>query len=355
MEGTEPTADRAPEPTPDGTIEGTSNEASAQGKGGGRVNRSGKGDQNPKGDWDGKRPGTRQAARSRFTPGAMAGLRLEERDELLLCDLYLHRFMSRSQVEALFFSSTVRANARLRQLFDHGFVRRYYLPAAPYGAQAIYSIGKKAVPLVARRLEVEADEVARHYRGTKSPTFIEHTLEVVNIRLAFRDACTKQSPVSPHVAIERWLPEMECRHEYQIRAKGTGHWKKEAFKPDAFVRLAAGKEFFNFFIEVDLGHTSSRQFAGKLSTHQRYLESGLFQEIYSGDEFHTLVITTGQRRLKNLGALARQHFAHEHTGQQHNDHLFWFTTFDEAKATGILGTIWHKGIARREPLLPSFP
>jgi hypothetical protein len=303
-------------------------------------------------------PKKRQAPRSRFTPKPAVGLRLEERDERLLCDLYQHRFMARGQLESLYFTSTVRCNARLRQLFDYGFVKRYYLPAAPYGAQAIYSIGKNAVPIISSRLEAEADEVARQQRGTRTPTFIEHTLAVVNVWLAFREACAKQPDATPQVAphvtphaapqatppviIERWLPEMECRHEYQIREKGTGHWKKEAFKPDAFVRLAAGKQFFDFFIEVDLGHTSSRQFLGKLLAHQRYLESGLFQQIYEGDEFHTLVITTGPKRLRNLSALA----------QQHNNHLFWFTTFDEVTTSGILGPIWRKGIDQRESLFP---
>jgi hypothetical protein len=284
-------------------------------------------------------PSSRQTPRSRFTPRATAGLRLEERDEQLLCDLYQHRFMARGQLEALYFTSTVRCNARLRQLFDYSFVKRYYLPAAPYGAQAIYSIGKNAVPLVARRLEVEADEVARQQRGTRTPTFIEHTLEVVNIWLCFRAACAQRQDVK----IERWLPEILCRHEYDITVNSgshSGRWRKEAFKPDAFVRLASQGRFHNFFVEVDLGHTSSRQFIGKLLTHQRYLESGLFQEIYGGDEFHTLVITTGPRRLRNLRALV----------EQQNSHLFWLTTFEDARTAGLFGSIWHRGGIRQGAL-----
>jgi hypothetical protein len=277
----------------------------------------------------------RQTPRSRFTPKPTAGLRLEERDERLLCDLYLHRFMTRGQLEALYFTSTVRCNARLRQLFDYGFVKRYYLPAAPYGAQAIYSIGKNAVPLVASRLEAEADEVARQQRGTRTPTFIEHTLAVVNIWLALRQACAQNSGVM----IELWLPEMQCRHEYQIREKGSGQWRKEAFKPDAFVRLAFSGQYFHYFIEVDLGHTSSRQFLGKLLTHQRYLESGLFEQIYAGSKFHTLVVTTGSRRLRNLNALV----------EKHNNQLFWFTTFGAIEQSGALGTIWQQ--REGEPLV----
>jgi hypothetical protein len=271
----------------------------------------------------GKEPGS--SPRSRFQPQARAGLRLEERDELLLCDLFTHRAMSREQLQALHFSSLVRANARLRQLFDHRFVSRHYPPAAPFGAQAIYSLGRAALPVVARWLELELPEVARRARVAQTPTFIEHTLAVVDICLAFRQAARERTDVE----IERWLGEFDCRHEWDIRSEG-GRWRKETFKPDGFVRLIVGSEYHNFFIEADLGHTSSRQFLGKLQTHQRYLESGLFNETYGCPSFRTLVVTTGARRMRNLVALAKE---------QGSD-LFWFATFESLKQGGALGPIW---------------
>lgn len=262
--------------------------------------------------------------RNRFKPQPVAGLRLEERDEELLCDLFTHRAMSREQIQRLHFPSLMRANARLRLLFDHRFVARHYPPAAPFGAQAIYSLGKAALPFVARRLELELPEVTRRARVSQTPTFIEHTLALVEIYLAFRQAIEERDDVG----IERWIGEFDCRHEWDIRAEG-GRWRKEAFKPDGFVRLEHGGEYHNFFIEADLGHTSSRQFLGKLLTHRRYLESGLFGRTFGGDSFCTLVVTTSVRRAKNLRLLVEQ---------QKSD-LFWFTTFEEMKRD-VLGPIW---------------
>jgi hypothetical protein len=273
-------------------------------------------------------PPARKAPRSRFQAGAVAGMRIEPRDEELLCDLFLQRLMSRGQIEQLYFSSTVRCNARLRQLFDHKFVARYYPPIAPYGAQALYTVGTAALPLVARRLEMELPEVRLYHRRSKTPNFIEHTLAIVEVWLAFREVFGNHAEWE----MERWLPELLCRHEYEIRAAG-GHWRKEAFKPDAFVRLARrdADVFQSYFIEVDLGHTSSRQFLGKSLAHQRYLESGLFENHFDTDSFRTLVITTGERRLQNLLALVTDH----------NSDLFWFTTFDEVKQHTIIDPIWH--------------
>lgn len=270
-------------------------------------------------------------------------MRLEERDEQLLCDLFLQRLMSRGQIERLYFTSTARANARLRQLFDHKFVTRFYPPVAPYGAQALYIVGPTALPLVARRLGMELPEVQRYHRRSKTPTFIEHTLAIVDVWLAFREALEGHSAWE----LERWLPELLCHHEYDIRASG-GQWRKETFKPDAFVRLAQrdADVFRSYFIEVDLGHTSSRQFLKKLKTHARYLESGLFRESFETDSFRTLVITTGQRRLNNLKSLVAAQ----------NSDLFWFTTFADLKQQGALNAIWQVPFDKAPVfLIPSHP
>jgi hypothetical protein len=254
---------------------------------------------------------------------------LEPRDEQLLCDLFLQRLMSRGQIERLYFSSTGRCNTRLRQLFDHKFVARFYPPIAPYGAQALYTLGSMALPLVARRLEMELPEVIRYHRRSKTPTFIEHTLAIVDTWIAFQEALKNHASWE----LDLWLPELQCRHEYDIRAVG-GSWRKEAFKPDAFARLAQrdSNDFHNYFIEVDLGHTSSRQFLNKLLTHQRYLESGLFKESFEMESFRTLVITVGERRLRNLRSLVAAQ----------NSDLFWFTTFDNLQQKGPLSPIWSK-------------
>jgi len=271
--------------------------------------------------------------RSRFQREPRAGLRLQERDEQLLCDLFLHRAMARGQIQRLYFGASVGiCNARLRLLFDYQYLSRYYLPTAPFGAQAIYSIGKAAVPLVSARLAMDAAEVSKHYRRSKTPMFLEHTLAIVDLWITFREATEARA----EAAIETWLPELLCRHEYEIRSSPGGAWKKTVFKPDAFVRLMCpDASYRTFFIEVDLGHTSSQQFKAKLQSYQQYRESGLFQERYGGEQFQTLVVTTGERRLKHLRALV----------EAEQDSLFWFSTFDLVEEAGMLGAIWQVPLA----------
>ena len=272
-------------------------------------------------------PPAKRPMRNRFKPQIKAGMRLEERDLRLLTDLFLHRLMSRGQLERLYFTSASRCNVRLRQLFDHRLVSRYYLPLAPYGAQCLYSLGEAGILPVSLRLQWEIDEVKRQTKRHQTPQFLEHTLAINETRLAFRDALN----ASPLWKLERWIPEIQCRHPYDIRG-ASGAWQREVFKPDGFLRLQnrQTRQNTDFFFEIDRGHTSSSKFCEKLDSYARYGESGLFAQMFGQSSFATLVITTGPLRLKNLRVLV------EGKGSR----LFRFTTFTELEAHGPLSRIW---------------
>ena len=257
---------------------------------------------------------------------------LQPRDMELLCDLFRHNVMSRGQLQALHYGSTPRCNFRLRQLFDAGFVSRHILPGLPcaqsVGVQVLYSIGKAALPVIALHLELEEDGIRRVYRRTRTPMFVQHSLSVGELRIAFHRAA-----IMGKIQIGRWLSEDESRHAFEVRAPG-GAWRKELFKPDAFVRLQKETTVNDaercYFLEADLGTTSQDKMLNKWRIHQLYLDSGLFRELYQSDTFRTLVVTTSVRRIENLLDLM----------EQQGSDLFWFTTFDEVNKRGILAPIW---------------
>ena len=256
---------------------------------------------------------------------ARGKLWLTERDELLLTELFLHQAMSRGQIQALHFGSTPRCNARLRMLFDHGYVARDFHPMAPYGTQGIYRIGPKAASVVARRLDADASYVRQLCRGGRRPEFIEHTLEIVDFYLAVRAATERE----PTCTIESWMPEMQVRHEYEVEASG-GASRKQVFKPDAFLRLSAGGGLHAFFIEIDRGNASASVFEQKVPHYRQYRGSGLFEEMYGKGEFRVLVVTTGEKRQAHLC---------EQAGRQGGD-FFWFTSQKELQSQGPLASIW---------------
>lgn len=250
--------------------------------------------------------------------------------------------MLRGQIEALFFPSLRRCNRRLKQLSDTGYITGFPLPLGPQsalhssvqevgvGGQWVYRLTAAAAPLAAARLGIDT-EVVRRALGAATPNFLAHTLEIVSFRLALSNA----ADTTPGVELVRFLSERQARHSYEVRARGEGTrpWRLEVFKPDALFELSfaplSSPAFF--FVEIDLGHTSAKEFAVKLRLHRRYEESGLFARRYGVQAFTTLVCTTGALRREHLRRIA------DAEGSGHCR----IATFTDLAEPGPLAAVWH--------------
>ena len=270
-------------------------------------------------------PGARLSRFERAQKTERGKLWLMERDELLLTELFVHQVMSRGQLQELYFGSVPRCNARLRKLFDHGYVTRDFHPMAPYGTQGIYRIGPQAMTIVAQRLDMDAAYVKQLCLGTRRLEFLEHTLEIVDFYLAARNALVGEA--NPH--LEAWMPELQVRHEYEVKLP-SGKRQKQVFKPDGFLRFDHGGRLYSHFVEIDRGNASGKLFGQKVEHYQHYLSSGLFEEMYEDATFRILVVTTGERRLTHLRALV----------QERGGSVFWFTTRVLLTQEGLLAPIW---------------
>lgn len=269
-------------------------------------------------------------------------VRLEERDIALLCDLYLYGAMLRGQIQALFFPSLRGCNRRLKQLSDAGYITGLPLPLGPQsalhssfqergaGGQRVYRLTAAAAPLAAARLGCDT-EVVRRALGAATPTFLAHTLEIVSFRLALSSAAAS----TRGIRLVQFLSERQVRHSYEVRARGEGArpWRLEVFKPDALAKLSFAPlpDPAFFFVEIDLGHTSAKEFAVKLRLHRRYEQSGLFTRRYGAPAFTTLVCTTGPLRRDHLRRIAEAEGASR-------CHL---ATFSDLAGLGPLAAVWH--------------
>jgi hypothetical protein len=236
--------------------------------------------------------------------------------------------MSRDQIITLgYFGSVPRCNNRLKQLLDHGFVRRYRHLSRGSASQALYSLGGEGSILVSDRLDIELDEVVQQTRRDAPTLFLEHTLGLVDLRIEF----TREALLRGLGDFE-WLPEPLCRHEYSVR-QSSGVWKPRVLKPDAFVRWSKEGRSHSFFIELDLGHVGSAAFLLKAGSYRTYLSLGVFAEVYEAESFDVLVVTTGERRLAHLQAST--------TGS--GIPRFLFTTLSRLKEADPFGHIWRSG------------
>ena len=282
-------------------------------------------------------PAARKAARPRNIPLPEGRIYVQPRDLDLLVDLHTYGCMLRSQIQTLYFGSISRTNARLRQLFDAGYIKKAPLPlpsclSTLTGCQSAYILGPAGIPIVAARTGLDPNDIRRQQRhGTTG--YLLHTTEIVNFRLALEMAVRSQSAVT----LEQFFPERLCRHGYEYRERPVAEtgaevtWRKEVYKPDAVILLSRQSVVQGWAIEIDLGHTSSAEFTMKLQIHTRYAATGLFARRYGAEKVGTLIVTTSAHRRANLIALAKKV----------NGGHFWFTTYSEIKQDGALGPIWH--------------
>lgn len=261
---------------------------------------------------------------------------LQERDVALLVELYQFGCLLREHIQARFFGSKPRANARLRQLYDGHFVERADLPEATAAGQcdglpAVYLLGTTGVPVVASQLGEDPATIRQSLRkGT--PAYLQHSLEIVRFHLALEASLRDQ----PGVTLHCFLPKRRCRHAYEVRRKSESDaqkkpWRTEVYKPDAVFALACSGTVHAFAVEIDLGHTSSAEFARKLEIHARCAVSGQFVKRFDTVKTATLIVTTSPQRRDNL-----RRIAHAQAGLR-----FLFATFADIQAQGIPASIWH--------------
>ena len=200
-------------------------------------------------------------------------MRLTPRDVRLVRDLALSHTLSRDQILALgYFSSVTRANTRLRALRATGLVKCL---DTPFYSQTLYAAGPLARVVVGDRI---GPLIANR---SCSPRFLRHALSVTNTRIALEETGC------------------EWRFEQQlwstVRFLGTDH----QVRPDGLLLSQKSATF----IEVDLGHIAPAKFREKLKGYEAFVASGACAHAYPERAIRLLTITTGQRRLRSLRCL----------------------------------------------------
>ncbi len=262
--------------------------------------------------------------RRREHPDTARFCRLTERDREVIKIVALHGAASRRQLVDLgLFTSTSRANRRLRQLFDNRYLRRTKLATSLYSAETIYILGPNASQLVAEETGLDSIELARQARRQPERMFLEHHLSVLSVRLALRKE-------TEDVRVSMFASEPECRHEYEI-VNGLQVIRR-LVKPDAFCLIEDDLGVLPCFIELDRGHVSLPQMKGVFGRYDLYQADGAFAAAYEvAEPFQVLVITTaGERRIKHLAALVPE-----------GSIEVKFALYAEVVRQGFFGCLWY--------------
>ena len=226
---------------------------------------------------------------------------LQERDLRLFEALEAMRLVDREQAKVVAgFQSTRRANNRLLQLTQAGFLKRAFVGSR----QAVYWLPD--------------DSLQRGGKGKEHPhepaaLFLRHRLEINRLHLLVR---YQRIPIPPW----RFLVWRSFRQSLS---------QTVPLIPDGYFELGSSQDVRPMFVEVDLGTEAVPILARKARLYLELATSGEFAKLFGRPQFRVLVITTSVDRLLNIrAAIARQ-----------TDKVFWFTTLAVVKQERFWGAV----------------
>lgn len=232
--------------------------------------------------------GQRTSARSL----AEIARRLTERDTQVLHLLADTRLATASQIERLVFTEgspltrARRTRRCLARLHDFGLLGRLERRIGGVRAGSAGFVYRLAAP--AKRLLGCAST------GWREPTFafVDHTLAIVDLRVALEEA-----------AHEGHIEALSVTHEPEAWRRFTGpHGERSVLRPDLFVQYATADLEHLWFIEIDRDTEHRPAIATKCHQYLAYLRSGIEQH-RTGVFPQVLWSVPSQRRADHLSDL----------------------------------------------------
>ncbi|MBM4467673.1 MAG: hypothetical protein FJ014_19320 [Chloroflexi bacterium] len=278
-------------------------------------------------------PGSR---RSRFVRSPNPpGMVLMPRDLQLLELLARFRRLTSQQIRTLLpFGSIQTASYRLQRLWQHSYVDRDYWPVALGSSPAIYRVARRGARALAAHLGGDAEDYTVT-SGTQDQIFLDHTLAVNDVLIAFVVAARRAShQVSwriPTQPLDRLPDPLESRSTVPIL-------------PDATMQYQVDERKLQAFLEVDRGTESTKRFASKVRGYFAYLASGNYQRQSGLRSFRLLVVAPGSKRLDSL-VQAVEKAAGETASRlglvpDTCLTLVWYAVQKDVRPETVLGEIW---------------
>jgi len=266
-------------------------------------------------------------------------MRLTARDKRILEAVHTYDGMlSFHQIQRLFFTGKSQTEQRLKLLYQHGYLARPSKDQRRRLPEMIYWLDKKGAEIIASLDGTPLKEFP--WRNEPRWFQVEHDLAVNDFRLDLEEACHED----PRINLETWVPESEfwaypdkVTYTYQDRQI------KRNMRPDGFFMLTFGKSRIRYLLEIDRGtEDNPRFYREKILPGLAYLKSKAYEERFGHSSGRWLVVTTGERRLRNMLNQARR---------ANTNGIFYFTTFDQINPNTLLQTpIWQR--TDREDLVP---
>ena len=275
---------------------------------------------------------TSKQRRSRTERKKQGRLVLTNRDKEIIHAVYRFRFLTSRQLTEMFFPSKSKADRRLRELYDHGYVDRIERPVMQGKAELIYALWKEGAHYLAEDQGIPKNEFQwKPSRNSVKPERLQHELDIVSFHLTMDRSVNLTDGVS-------WLfwknrQEITSKKSWDLINVGRSKGGKLKIIPDAFFGLQTPRGKTIFFVEIDRAtEAGSSVFRNKLLAYQHAFERGAVQKATGFKTFRVLTITINEKRhhyLLDLAKLLRHPL------------LFWFTTMDKLESNNnMINPVW---------------
>lgn len=207
---------------------------------------------------------------------------LTGRDLDVLALVGLCRYVSTEQLSRECFPSVDRAQKRLRQLLDGGFIRVTLLASTESNLVSLTPAGLAL--LAERQPEVGSRS---HLAGAINLVSVEHHLLLVDARLYVAGLAVTEGG-----RLLRW----EGGHGALAERLG---FRDAGLMPDGLAEMEIGGQVMRLAVEADCGTEVGKQLADKLRRYREVLSSETVAEVW-------IVVSGGEERRRRIEDLARQ-------------------------------------------------
>lgn len=258
-------------------------------------------------------------------------MRLTARDRRILEAIHAYDgILGFSQIKRLFFTGKSQAEERLKLLYQNKYIDRPNREQRMRLPEMIYWLDKAGAEIIASMNSVAPGE----FQYRKKPRWfqVDHDLAVNNFRLDVVEACQG----APDVILESWVPESEF-WSYPDKITYTFNEKtlKRAIRPDGLFIIMTTENRWRYLLEIDRSTEDNPRFLReKIIPGLAYPKSKQYEQRFGHRSGRWLVVTTGERRMRNMLRQARSAEAKS---------LFYFTTFDQVGVDTLLySPIWRR-------------
>lgn len=271
------------------------------------------------------------------------------RDAFLLTRVWEDKILTSTQLSRIFYGSSKgsprkRSSKRLRTLYSHHLLDRHFLPLVPsfHGrTDALYTIGKRGVPVVAEKRSLPPDYIhrtrqkfAKQLKSYAILLTLSHIQALSDVRIAFENGFA----ISSTTQLLRWIPERLLEQRF------SANHHRVKLRPAGLVIYTdtTTNKTYSAYIEVDRGTESHRQIGDKVQRYLAFSQTDLSQKQFGSRFFRVIFISPSDNRSLGLKSAI----------EKLTDKIFWLTEADKLTGNWLNQPIFRRvGFDDKYPLI----